>query len=67
VDLVAVETISGAETIDLLLDLPLLSLEPGELDFSLGERAQVLRDESANRAAALAGANPRITVNVVGH
>jgi hypothetical protein len=57
VDLVAVEAISRAEAIDLPLDLMLLGLEPVELGVPIRERAQVLGDESADRAAVLRGAD----------
>src|SRR3954451_15735227 len=67
VDLVAVETVAGAEADDLILHLSLLGLEAGELAVLLGERLQVLGNEPADRAPALGSADPRLAVDVVGH
>src|SRR3954463_3389006 len=65
VEAVAVHAIAGAEAIDLGCDLPLLLLEARELAVSIGQRAQVLANERADRAASLGGTNARIAIHVV--
>lgn len=65
--LLAVETVAGAEAIDLPLNAPLLRLEPRELGLPLGEGAQVLGDKRADGAALLRRTNPRGAVDVVGN
>jgi hypothetical protein len=51
VNLLAAETVTRSEPVDLALDLALLSLEAGELGLAVRQGAQVLGDESADRAA----------------
>src|SRR3954463_8376107 len=65
VEAVAVHPIAGAEAIDLGCDLSLLLLEARELAVSIGQGAQVLANERADRAATLGGTNPRIAIHVV--
>lgn len=67
VKLVAVESVRGPEASDGLLELMLPSLEPAKIRLLLGERAQILADERADRSAALGGADPRRPIDVVGH
>lgn len=67
VEFVAVEPIAGAEMIDRVLDLPLLSFEPDELSLSLGGGTQVRGNERTDRAAVLGGPGARGAVDVVGH
>src|SRR5438876_644736 len=66
VDGVAVETIARAEACDLTLNLALLRLEPRHLALALGERAQVVRHESADRGAAFGGPDPCCAIDLVG-
>jgi hypothetical protein len=51
VELVAIDTVARAELVDLALDALLLSFEPRELGLTLRQRAQVLSDKRADRAA----------------
>ena len=67
VQLLAIEAVASAEAIDLLLDVPLLSLKPRKLGLPLRERAQVLGNEAANGAAPLRRADPRGAIDVVGN
>ena len=63
--LVAIETVTGAEAIDLTLRVPLLSLEPRKLGLSLRERTEVFGDEHAYGTATLRGAYPCRTVDII--
>lgn len=65
VQLVAIEPVARAETIDPLLHASLLGLEPRELVLALRERAQIFGDERAHRAAALGRADSRGAVDVL--
>jgi len=67
VELIALEPVTGAEVLDIALDLLLLSLEERERDRPFGEGAQELANQRAYRGAALGGANPRIAVDVIGN
>ncbi|HEY2537839.1 MAG TPA: hypothetical protein VGI24_12775 [Solirubrobacteraceae bacterium] len=67
VQLLAVETIASAEAVDLGLDAPLLSLEPGELGVPPRKRSQILGYEGAYRTALLRRADTRGTVDAIGN
>src|SRR4029453_16079359 len=65
VELVAVGAVARAEPLDLLLDLLLLDLEPGELRLPPRQRAQVLADQGADRGPTLGSSDPGAAVDVV--
>ena len=67
VQFLAVETVASAEAIDLLLNAPLLRLEPRKLGLPLGEGTQVLGDKRAHGATLLRRANSCGAVNIVGN
>src|ERR671937_347124 len=67
VELVAAETVAGAEAVDLGLHVSLLGFEACELVSALGQRAQVVSDKRAEGAAALGGPDPCGTVDIVGY
>ena len=67
VQLVAIEAVASAEAINLLVNALLFSLEPDKLALAIRERAQILSDEAAHRAAVLRRADPRGAIDVVGN
>lgn len=65
VQLVAIEAVAGAEATDLALDASLLSLKSREFLVVLGERAQILGDETAHRATALCRTDAGGTIDIL--
>lgn len=65
--LLAVEAVAGAETLDLPLDAVLLGLQPRELGLPFGERTQVVGHQRAHRATAFGCTDTGRSVDVVGY